>query len=209
MVLKIYVDEKPIYLTDKLTEQLEKKIVQSDIIYITKKKKIDAIAILTDLKQADKKAAIVLQTDFEKLKSSFFKQFEIIEAGGGIVQNDDKAILFIFRRGKWDLPKGKLEEGETIEQCAAREIEEETGLEQLTLHKKVGETYHIYKENGKDILKISHWFYFTSAGTKKTVPQKEEDIEEVKWVSTRNIKEPMANTYKNIKDIMTVFFDTP
>ena len=154
-------------------------------------------------------AVVVLQKDFEKLKSSFFKQFEIIEAAGGIVQNDDKAILFIFRRGKWDLPKGKLEKGETIEFCAEREIEEETGLKQLTLHKKVGETYHIYNENGKDILKISHWFYFTSAGTKKTVPQVEEDIEEVKWVSTRNIKEPMANTYKNIKDILTVFFDTP
>jgi ADP-ribose pyrophosphatase YjhB (NUDIX family) len=209
MQLKIYLDEKAIYLADQLSDHLQIKSNQEAVIFVDEKEAFDIAAILIALRTNDKTAAIIIRKDLVALKKSFFAAFDLIEAGGGIVQNDDKAILFIFRRGKWDLPKGKLEEGETIEVCAEREITEETGLKQLTLHKKIGETYHIYTENGKDILKTSHWFYFTSAGSKKTVPQLEEDIQEVKWVSTRNIKEPMSNTYRNIKDILTVFFDTP
>ncbi len=209
MQLKIYLDEKAIYLTDQLSDHLKIKSKQEAVIFADENEAFETSAILTALRTKDKTAAIILRKDLDALKKSFFAAFDIIEAGGGIVQNDDKAILFIFRRGKWDLPKGKLETGETIEVCAEREITEETGLKQLTLHKKIGETYHIYTENGKDILKTSHWFYFTSGGSKKTVPQIEEDIQEVKWVSTRNIREPMSNTYRNIKDILTVFFDTP
>jgi ADP-ribose pyrophosphatase YjhB (NUDIX family) len=208
MSIIIFINEKPIYLTDELTIHLKELSEKKDTLFLDNKN-LDATQLLQQLDLEIFSAAILLSTDFEILKAHLFSQFEIIEAAGGIVQNESKEILFIFRRGKWDLPKGKLEINETIETCAEREIEEETGVNQLTLKRKIRETYHIYKENGKTILKISHWFYFTCPSAQKMTPQTEEDIAEVKWIHTKNIKTPMANTYKNIKEIMSIFFNTP
>ena len=208
MQLKIFVDESPIYLTDELSAELKKKSTQNNVLLISDENLIKIDTILNALK-TDKKEVIILVEDIEKAKVDFFKNFTCIEAAGGIVQNENKDLLFIFRRGKWDLPKGKLEENETVEICAAREIEEETGVKNLILKQKIGETYHIYEENKTMILKTSHWFYFISNEEQHTIAQTEEDISEVKWIHTRNIKEPMANTYQNIKDILSIFFDTP
>lgn len=208
MSIIIFINEKPIYLTNELTIYLKELSEKKDTLFLDYKN-VDATQLLQQLDSEIFSASILLSNDFENLKANLFSQFEIIEAAGGIVQNENKEILFIFRRGKWDLPKGKLEINETIETCAEREIEEETGVNKLTLKRKIGETYHIYQENGKTILKISHWFYLTCSSAQKMTPQKEEDIAEVKWISTKDIKTPMSNTYKNIKEIMSVFFDTP
>lgn len=208
MQIIIFINEKPIYLTDVLTKHLKELSAKDDTLFL-ENKNVDGPQLLQQLDSENYTTAIFLSNNFEILKADFFSQFEIIEAAGGIVQNENKELLFIFRRGKWDLPKGKLEANENIETCAEREIEEETGVNKLTLKRKIGETYHIYKENGKTILKISHWFYFTCPFAQKMAPQTEEDIAEVKWTSTKDIKTPMANTYKNIKEIMSIFFDTP
>jgi ADP-ribose pyrophosphatase YjhB (NUDIX family) len=208
MLIKIFINEKPIYLADELTSSLKELSVKEDTIFV-ENKLVDAQSLLLKLDSAKYSMLILLFNNVERLKTDFFSQFIIIEAAGGIVQNENKDILFIFRRGKWDLPKGKLESEETIETCAAREIEEETGVTQLTFKRKIGETYHIYTERGQTVLKISHWFYFTCSSSQKMTPQTEEDIAEVKWVPTQHIKEPMQNTYKNIKEILRTFFDTP
>ena len=209
MQIKIYVDELPIYITDELSNNLMNLSKENDILFIDEKSNLDATKILSALHTNEKKAVIIFGKDIQELKEYFFDQFTIIEAAGGIVQNETKDLLFIYRRNKWDLPKGKMEAGETPEICAAREIEEETGVKNLMLKHKIGETYHIYTERGKTILKISHWFNFTTEGNQKTIPQTSEDIAEVKWIHTLNIKEPMANTHQNIKDILTLFFDIP
>src|SRR5690606_39928563 len=121
----------------------------------------------------------------------------------------NREILFIFRRGKWDLPKGKLEKGEDKIACAQREIEEETGINNLKFVAPVGTSFHHYVEKGKHILKVSHWYYFTSKNSGNGKQQTEEDITEVKWISTTHIKEPMQNTFETIKEIMNTFFDQP
>ena len=208
MQLKIYVDEAPIYITDKLTAELKKKSIQKDVLFLNEEASINVESILKALKK-DKTQVIILGENVEKAKAVFNKHFTLIEAAGGIVQNEKKELLFIFRRGKWDLPKGKLEKNESPEICAAREIEEETGVKNLILKNKIGETYHVYEENNLHILKTSHWFYFTSMGKQKLAPQIEEDIVETKWIPTRSIKEPVSNTYQTIKDILSIFFDTP
>ena len=207
MQLKIFVDESPIYITDELSAELKKKSTQNNVLFITD----ENFLIETILKalKTDKKEVIILVDKIDKAKAVFHSHFTNIEAAGGIVQNEKKELLFIFRKGKWDLPKGKLENDETLEICAAREIEEETGVNGLTLKHKIGETYHIYEENKTMILKTSHWFYFISNEKQDLTAQTEEDISEVKWIHTRNIKQPMANTYQNIKDILSTFFDTP
>jgi len=209
MQIKIYVDESPIYIIDELSDELKKLSTQKEVLFLNEKTRTDKAEILSALQDNKKEAIIICSKNLQKLKEDFFQQFIIIEAAGGIVQNENKDLLFIFRRDKWDLPKGKMEEGETPELCAEREIEEETGVKNLSLKHKIGETYHIYKERGDTILKICHWFYFITKSNQKVIPQTEEDIAEVKWIHTKDIKEPMKNTYQNIKDILTVFFDTP
>ncbi len=208
-MIKIYANEKPILLTNILTEELVEQSKKLDTLVINQPK-IEVENILSQLQNDKINRCIIVGKNFTSLKKDFFSQFENIEAAGGIVQNERKEILFIFRRQKWDLPKGKLEDGESKETCAEREIEEETGIKNLILKRKVGTTYHIYVEQQIKILKSSHWFFYTTISSlQKLTPQMEEDIAEVKWIATEKIKLPMGNTYANIREIMSIFFDTP
>ncbi len=149
------------------------------------------------------------------LKIYFEDEFKIVEditsfqhthvpvtAAGGVVINDKGEILFIYRREKWDLPKGKMEADETPEICAAREVAEETGLQKLVLQQFLITTYHTYQEKGKNILKDTHWFLFSAPGNQTLVPQQEEQISEIEWVSTDKLQEYTRNTYSLIKDVL-------
>jgi len=209
MQIKIFSGEKAIYLTDNLSGKLKEHSTDDDVIFYDTHQTVNAVSLVENLKDEKKTKAIIAAKDFEAAKTAFFDQLELIEAAGGVVQNDDKDILFIFRRGKWDLPKGKMEHGESQELCAEREIEEETGVKGLKLKKKIGETYHIYREKEIDILKTSHWFYFLCPDEQTLAPQEAEDITEAKWIKTKNIKEPMDKTYQSIREVMQAFFDTP
>ena len=130
---------------------------------------------------------------------------EKIIAAGGIVSNESGELLFIFRRGKWDLPKGKLDDGENLEECAVREVEEETGLGNIVLGKLVGVTTHHYTENGRAIEKETHWYKMNVKGAQKLVPQLEEDIHELRWVAKENLEDYLENTYANIVEIVEKF----
>ena len=207
--IKIFSEEKPISFSGKAFPSEKKTAEKKDTLYYDGEKELDIPDLLASLKEKGKITAVISGENIAEVKKKFFAAFEVIEAAGGIVQNDKKDILFIFRKGKWDLPKGKMDEGENAEACAEREIEEETGVKGLKLKKKIGDTYHIYKEKGRNILKISRWFYFTCSSDQDIAPQTEEDITEVKWIPTQKIKEPMNNTYETIKDIMREFFDKP
>jgi len=133
-----------------------------------------------------------------------------IVAAGGLVSNEEGKLLLIYRRGFWDLPKGKWDEGETIEQCALREVEEETGLSNIQLGKLVGTTYHEYFDEWKqrDVIKETHWFAMHVSGTQQLVPQHEEDIEEIRWVAPKEMPEYLQNTYKNIVEIINKYYAT-
>src|SRR5207342_2706122 len=106
---------------------------------------------------------------------------------GGVVFNEDDHVLMIFRRGKWDLPKGKRDDGEEIGACALREVSEETGLKNLQLNNKVCDTYHIYTQKNKNLLKHTTWFKMTGTKNDKLEPQKEENILEAKWVGNTEL----------------------
>jgi ADP-ribose pyrophosphatase YjhB (NUDIX family) len=209
MQITIYFNEKPVYLCDEISDELNELMHHPDAEFIDELSTPAINSLLNEIKKEDFHAGIIWNADLEKLKKAFFKHFVIVEAAGGIVQNEKKEILFIFRRGKWDLPKGKMEKKELAEECAQREITEETGVSGLVLKKKVGETYHTYDEYGKHILKISHWFYYTCLKDQQLIPQTVEDITETRWIKTKDIKEPMSNSYENIKAILRCFFDEP
>ncbi len=209
MQIKIYFDEKTVYLCDEMDDHLTEIMHHPDAVFVDELSRPAINSLLHEIKKEDFHAGIIWNGDIEKLKKAFFKHFIVIEAAGGIVLNEKKEILFIFRRGKWDLPKGKMEKKESAEACAQREIEEETGVKELTLKKKIGETYHTYDEFGKHILKISHWFYYTCNSKQMLQPQLAEDITKTEWIKTKDIKLPMSDTYQNIKDIVGKFFDEP
>lgn len=137
----------------------------------------------------------------EELMNAVKKEFIVIKAGGGFVYTPEKKALLIFRRGKWDLPKGKLDEGETIEECSLREVEEETGVQHIKLENKLTITYHIYKENGETILKESHWYRMKTA-QQDLIPQTEEDIEKCQWVAFKKLKDYETNMHPSIKDVI-------
>ena len=130
----------------------------------------------------------------------------MIEAAGGLVFNKDGDILMIFRNGKWDLPKGKLEEGENKKQCAIREVEEECGIVGLDIIEKLLETYHTYNLSGKRILKRTYWYKMKTDSDGELVPQIEEGITKVSWVEKDQIAEKMRNSYGNISDILDRIF---
>lgn len=209
MHINIYFGDKPVILCNEIDKELNEILHHPDAVFVDEVSPRAIKAMLHEIKREEFHAGVIWNGDIDKLKETFFKNFKVIEAAGGIVQNDKKEILFIHRLGKWDLPKGKIEKGEKEEECAIREVTEETGVTGLRLKKKIGETYHVYDEFGKHFLKISHWYHMTCSSKQKLLPQTEEHITEIKWVKTLNIKEPVKNTYPSIKDILAFFFDTP
>lgn len=137
-----------------------------------------------------------------KNKGKLSDHFQFLEAAGGLVFNEDGKVLFIFRRGKWDLPKGKIDAGENPEQAAVREVSEETGLVKPVITQTICDTYHIYPLKGQFILKKTYWFKMKSAGIQKPIPQTEEDITEALWLNAGNIRNVIQNTFPSIIDVM-------
>ena len=127
-----------------------------------------------------------------------------IIAGGGVVVNEKNQVLFIYRRKKWDLPKGKLDPGEDIKACAIREVMEETGIRNLTIGNLIIVTTHSYEENGLNMQKETHWFEMKSSTVDNPIltPQLEEDIEKIEWVSLENLEEYLSETYTTIQQVL-------
>jgi 8-oxo-dGTP pyrophosphatase MutT (NUDIX family) len=146
--------------------------------------------------------AIYQTNDLEKVWNEFCSTFRIIEAAGGLVINNDKKYLCIFRRGKWDLPKGKLDKNETPEKAAIREVQEETGLKEISILKHITNTFHIYRLKGNLVLKRTFWYSMKNNGSDKLVAQTEEDIEKVLWLNANEINPLVSNMFGSVKDVI-------
>ena len=190
----IFFENTPVYLSNDLISYRE-DLLTEDTLLINKftNRWLDEFLQKQEWKNYSK--VIVLGENISNLKKKFFGNFKIIKAGGGLVLNEKGELLLIFRRGKWDLPKGKLEEGEAIDECALREVQEETGLKKVSLSKPLGSTFHTYYERNKWILKESIWFQMMTNSEEQLIPQQEEDITEIKWVSLDQVKNYEQNMY--------------
>ncbi|WP_210151090.1 NUDIX hydrolase [Chryseobacterium scophthalmum] len=198
---KVFVNEKKL-LISKNPENLEK---------VLNYESFTTLEIALDLLQNTSTSELnVYGEQIDEIWKEFKKLFRIIEAAGGIVNKPNGDTLFIRRLGKWDLPKGKMEKGESREESAIREIEEETNLQNVELRDFINTTYHIYIErNGDRVLKHTHWFEMFFDGEDTSKPQLEEGITEVAWKNATQIEnEVFPNTFQNIKLIINEFWDT-
>ena len=148
------------------------------------------------------KGAIVEGVSREALLGQLYDMYHPIDAGGGVAYNEKKEVLMIYRRGKWDLPKGKLDKGEEIEACALREVSEETGLRRLSIDGKICDTYHIYSLDNEQLLKCTAWFSMTGTSGDQLKPQKEENILEARWVKEEDLGPLAARSYEAIREVL-------
>jgi 8-oxo-(d)GTP phosphatase len=138
----------------------------------------------------------------KKLVKSLMKEILTIKAAGGIVHNPMGEVLHILRKGKWDLPKGKKDEGENSKQTAVREVSEECGIPLPVITTKAGKTFHVFMNKSKPVLKITKWYNMTSDYTGNFTPQVEENIAEVAYKSPDFILQPDTLTYLNMKELI-------
>lgn len=202
MHIKIYFNDKPLFLCDDIDQEVSPYVHHDDAVFIDEFSTPAIKSMLHEMKLEKIHAGILYHTDLEALKKAVFKKFTLIQAAGGLVLNPAGDMLFIFRRGKWDLPKGKLDPGEPLDKCALREVQEETGLQQVELNGPLLVTYHTYDEDGRHILKETHWYRMQAADGQQVQPQTEEQITEIKWVKQDELDTYKKNTFQLIKDIL-------
>ena len=135
----------------------------------------------------------------EKLERFLRKKIKVVEAAGGLVYNSKKEILFIRRNKKWDLPKGKIENGESHQEAALREVMEETGIKNLEVRDFIRTTYHVFTRNGKFRLKITYWYEMFSDYDGPLIPEAREGIKKVRWKDFEKAQRALQDSYENIK----------
>lgn len=200
--IKIYFNDKPLFLCDEQNAEIKSYAHHDDAVFIDDFSNPAVNSIIHEMRQEKVHAGIFVHKPLEELRKAIWKKFILIQAGGGLVQNEKGEVLFIFRREKWDLPKGKLDKGETLEQCAVREVGEETGLKGIQLEKPLLVTWHTYDEAGKHFLKETHWFMMRTRSDQPMLPQQEEQITELRWIGKDGLAAALSNTFPSIVDVL-------
>ena len=200
---KIYHNGIPVFLTTHVgVTELGLRPDKTTYIapYLGKKKMIRQYLDLLD-KNRSVQAVAIFYENMQALWTDFQACFKVLEAAGGFVQNAQAELLVFYRRGSWDMPKGKIDPGESPEQAAVREVQEETGLVNLMLGDFLAHTYHTYEQKGERILKKT-WWYRMETTDNQLVPQTEEDIEEIRWVEPKAWLASGPVVYPNIREVI-------
>ncbi|MCO6176111.1 NUDIX domain-containing protein [Flavobacterium sp. NRK F10] len=188
---KVFVNDKPLFLTNEVQKETDFQIFLLESIDIKK--------LIIKMFQNKIQKAFLYHPDEKLIMKTLKAKIPVVKAGGGLVFNAKGEVLFIFRNGKWDLPKGGTEKKETIEETAIREVEEETGVTGLKISHRIAKTYHVFKRNGRYKLKQTYWFEMKTKFDGIPEGQIEEGIEKVAWVKPEEIPTLLENSYENIK----------
>ena len=192
---KVFYNEKALLFTDKPLENKKSLKFSNESIFD------EAVDLLKNTSFTE---INIFYHNLEKLWNEFKLHFDYIEAAGGVVRNKNNEILFIHRLGIWDLPKGKVEKGETTELAAVREVEEECGIQDLILKDLITTTYHMYYQ-GSLKLKATYWYAMEYKGDAIPTPQAEEGIRLAEWKKKTETKEFLPNTYENIQIVLSEY----
>jgi ADP-ribose pyrophosphatase YjhB (NUDIX family) len=195
---KVFVNDKPIILTDSIRTQNDYPVCVFSEVVINE--------ILHKMKRGKLMGVNIFCSDIVADWVAFKKEFKVVVAAGGLVTNPNKEILFIYRSDVWDLPKGRVEEGESIEETAIREVEEECGAENLVLKAPLLITYHLFYMDSIQQMKVTHWYLMESDFQNNLKPQLEEGITQVQFKNAMQVQEAMKNTYANIELVLNTYF---
>ncbi|WP_430720788.1 NUDIX hydrolase [Sphingobacterium daejeonense] len=195
-IYKIYMNQSLLILAD-YTPHIKEKAQTIGLQDIDLEKLFNDSAHTTD-----KTVYLYIHPNIRKVFKKILSTTKIIKAAGGLVTNGNGEYLFIHRLGKWDLPKGKVEEGEKMKDAAVREVEEECGIEIDYLGKKIATTYHTYYMRNRFVLKQTKWYQMGVNKIPKLTPQLEEDIEQAEWLKASELKKVKENTYPLISEIV-------
>lgn len=188
---KVFVNDVPIILST------QKKVGSQYTSYSIKH--VDFEKLIIDIINKKIHYVNLYHKKENKLLHHLKKKLKVITAAGGMVFNPKKEILFIHRKGRWDLPKGKVDKGESLEEAAIREVWEETGVQNLKIIRFIDTTYHILKRNGKYKLKETYWYEMFSDYDGDLVPEVEEGIKKVKWKNFEKSQKAINKSYENVK----------
>ncbi len=189
MNYKVYLGNKAITLTDVLHNTSKSYLFENVLLD----------EIIHRLMNGNEKNLLLYSPNIKQAWQKFKQHFDVIEAAGGLVSNDKGEYLFIYRNGIWDLPKGKMEAGEIPAETAIREVQEECGIQNISIDDYLFDTYHLFTENKKKRLKITHWFKMKEGTESPLIPQQEEGIEKVEWINIKENIHILANSYENIR----------
>lgn len=214
--MKLFINDIPVYiLTEKKVNMARVYgLVVREFETIIPEELVDDVLIMNaSFDQVDSLLKLMTDKKFKKVHSIFISarnkrdlinyiksKFKVVEAAGGIVEKDGK-ILMIYRRKVWDIPKGKLDKGETIQACAVREVEEETGVK-VKIDKKIDAVWHTYISRKKYILKKTHWYAMECIDDKNLGPQKGEGIKKVEWMTMVEVRKALHDSYRSIRFVM-------
>ena len=199
---KVFFNQKPIVLTTSLI--LPSKDSPFFYVKFTHKKFIVRV-----LKSKKIKMLYLYHSKEEKLWYYFLGMFKLIEASGGLVKNiKTNHFLFIFRNKKWDLPKGRINKNEEVKNAAIREVEEETGVQNLSIIKPLNTTYHIFKKNRKYRLKKTFWYLMHTDYSNKLTPEIKEGIDKAVWIEKNAIVTLKSTMYQNINLVISDYLDS-
>jgi ADP-ribose pyrophosphatase YjhB (NUDIX family) len=199
---KIYYNNKPLILTNDAREYKAGQPLAEGYMNFTGAFPRNFRLAFQHLDKLGTLGAIIEDISPSSLQKELHALYEPIDAGGGVVENEAGDVLMIYRRGKWDLPKGKRDDGENIADCALREVSEETGLHQLQLGEKICDTYHIYSQKKQNLLKCTTWYKMKGTSKETPTPQAEENILEAKWIATKELKPLMYKSYDAIREVL-------
>lgn len=180
------------------------RLITSTTVHTSEQKITETIS---NIKSEVFNDSVILYGDTHKLLNIFKDNFKFIEAAGGIIQNKRNNYLFIVRWNKWDLPKGKLDKGETPKEAAIREVCEETGIKWPEIDKELESTFHIYFAYDNWFLKKTYWYKMYTNENTELIPAEDEDITEVVWMNTEEAKNALSNSYGSLKDTFMYLFD--
>lgn len=202
---KVFFKDRVVFIGDE--KDLPENIANSTLYKYDDQ--LDLLALITEFSSDQSLKAICLSGKSTELLWRDFKAcFQVVDAAGGLVRNDKDELLAIYRQGRWDLPKGHVENNESFDVAAMREVSEECGIGDLQINKKLPETYHTYMLHGELVLKETHWYTMRYKGKKTPKPQLEESITDVVWLSVCDVEEKaMVNTYCSLMDMWQRFID--
>lgn len=214
--MKIFINDIPVYILSEKKinmkrvyglvvrefEDIVPEVLVDDVLLMNASfDQIDGLLkLMTDKKLKKVHSIFISSRNKRKLIDYIKRKFKVIEAAGGVVEHKGK-LLLIYRRKVWDIPKGKLDKGESIEECAIREVEEETGVK-VKIDQKIDAVWHTYVTKRKYILKKTHWYAMHCLDDSNMGPQLEEGIKKVEWMDMDQVRKALHDSYRSIRYVM-------